>query len=327
MRLHRLERPEQWQPELLEAIWQAQKPINHYPDYDEFHSRLARFAGVSKHELVLGAGIEDFIRNLFLLCGQANVVAYTWPTCAMFDIYAEVFSADPHRIVFTPEEPITVDRVIGGLPPETTLLILPNPGQPVETVFSLGEMTAIATHCHKIGAVLAVDEAYHGFGADTSLPLLDRFENVVILRTFSKAFGAAGIRVGYAIGRHAIIRALDAIRLSGEIAGPSLTAATVLMDHWDSHVKRGVQDICDGRDWLRETLIEAGFETSGYFANHVLVDMGSQERAESVAAKLLAEGVHVRQNKPPVDEHLMVTCGSVPLMQRFFGKFLEAAKP
>lgn len=325
LRLHRLERPEQWEAELLDAIWQSQKPINWYPDYSPFHEKLAAFVGVNTQEIVLGAGIEDFIRTLFwLCCGPGDRVAYTWPTCKMFDIYAEVFQARAQRIVFEPDAPHTVEDVTRNLHEATRLLILPNPGQPVETMFSLDEMRAIAEHCRKQNTLLAIDEAYYGFGSETCLPLIDLFENVLVLRTFSKAFGAAGIRVGYAVGRHAVTKPLEAIRMSGEIAGPSMTAASVLMDHWESHVIPGIRAVCEGRDWLREILNDAGFHTSGYFANHVLIDMGSAERAMSVQMALRVRGIHVRTNAPPVDKHLMVTCGSIPLMRRFYDAFQGA---
>lgn len=320
MRLHRLERPEPWPSEVVEAM-RAGPPDNWYPDYAAFYRRLSAFVGVPEENLVVGAGIEDFIRTLILLCCEpADGFAFTWPTCAMFDIYSEVFLARPVRIVTDPKRLLSVHDVCDKIDSGVKLLVLPNPGQPVETYFCLAELRHIAQRCADVGAVFAIDEAYLGFGADTALPLVDDFENVVILRTFSKAFGGAGLRVGYAIGQPSVIRPLNAIRESGEIAGPSLHAATVLMDMWQSYIEPGIQDVCRGRDWLRDTLLAADFDARGWFSNHVLIGLG--DRASHVAARLHERGVHVKANFPaPLDKHLLVTCGSELLMQRFYEAF------
>lgn len=312
MRLHRLERPEPWQEE-LQAKFRAFPPVNWYPDYGAFHRRVAEFAGVEPENLVVGAGIEDFIRSLVILCcDPGDGFAYTWPTCAMFDIYAEVFSTRPVRIETSYET--TADDIIARLDDRVRLLILPNPGQPVETNFNQWDMRRIARRCQDIGAVLAVDEAYHGFGSETSLPVLDVFDNVVILRTFSKAFGGAALRIGYAIGRGDVIRALDAIRESGEVAGPSMHMASVLMDEWPT-VRRGIAEVCAGRDWLRDRLLADGYEAHGSVANHVNVRV---KDGAGLVDRLKMRGVHVRLNR---DGTIMVTCGSVGLMQRFYEAF------
>lgn len=315
MRLHRLERPEPWQGELWQKMQQL-PPVNWYPDYGAFHRRIADFAGVDPENAVIGAGIEDFIRSLIILCcDPGDGFAYTWPTCAMFDVYAEVFSARPVRIETTYDT--TADDIIARLDDGVRLLILPNPGQPVETNFGLSDMRRIARRCADIGAVLAVDEAYYGFGAQTSLPLVDVFPNAVVLRTFSKAFGGAGLRVGCAIGRGDVIRSLDAIRESGEVAGPSMHIATVLMDEWPL-VEQGIADVCAGRDWLRDRLLADGYEAHGSVANHVNVRIPD---GAGLVERLRVMGAHVRLNQ---DGSVMITCGSVALMQRFYEAFRAA---
>lgn len=328
LRLHRLERPEPWEEELRDLMWSSLPAnlSNFYPDYGGFVERLAAFAGVPAGRIVVGQGIESLVRDLVMLtCDPGDAVAFTHPTCAMFELYARVFGAEPVRIETDPDNPPGVAAVCAALVDDVRLLILPNPGQPVDACFGLDNLREIAERCRQIGAMLAIDEAYFGFGAPTALPLIEEFENVVVLRTFSKAFGGASLRVGYAMGSEAAIRPLDACRQSGEVSGPSMHAATVLMDHYESHVAPGVKAVCEGRDWLRSALETDGYKARGSVANHVLVDMGSAGRASEVAARLAACGVRVRVNSPPVDRWLMITCGSVPLMRRFHEAFREAA--
>jgi histidinol-phosphate aminotransferase len=328
LRLHRLERPDSWEVDLWEKMWvhQALSAANLYPDYAPFHARLAKHAGVSPEMLVMGAGIEDFIRTLaFLCCDPGDGMAYTWPTCAMFDIYAQLVGAVPQHFVTYPDRDLSALDIAERLDLSTKLLILPSPGQPIDAVYTLDELLFLAARCRELDAVLAIDEAYYGFGAATALPLVTQhgFENVLILRTFSKAFGGAALRVGYAIGSHLAIAPLAAARSSGEISGPSMHAANVLLDHWDSHVRPGIAAVVAGREWLREELYHAGFKARGMWANHVLVDMKTPERAKATHDALLAKGARVRLNASPLDRLLMVTCGKRARMEKFFALFKE----
>ena len=320
LRLHRLERPVPWPNEL----WPRIDRINQYPDYPPLYKRVAAHLGVKPEQIVLGNGIEDLVRTLVLLCcDPGDGFAFTWPTCKMFEIYAEVFQAQPFKIVTDPHKPLTVDDV-AAVAWEASLLLLPNPGQPVETCFDLDDLRIIASECKKHETTFAIDEAYYGFGAPTALPLVEEFDNVVVLRTMSKAFGAAGIRVGYAIGQQQIIKPLNAIRPSGEIAGPSLRAAARLLASWPDIIEPGVREICAGRDWFRDALLAMGFNAHGCVANHVLVDLKSVGQMRRVHEELLARGIHVKGNfPPPLEAHLLVTAGPIEMMKEVYAHFIE----
>lgn len=322
MRLHRLERPEPWDEEFRRILW-SDLPANlsnYYPDYSSFYQRVALFAGVNSKELVVGAGIEDFIRSLILLtCEPGEIVAFTHPTCAMFDIHCQIARAVARPVYTNPDYPLGVAELCSYIEQGVRLLLLPNPGQPVESYFDLADLRVIADACKRVGAILAIDEAYWGFGAKTALPLIREFFNVIILRTFSKAFGGASLRVGYAMGVHQVIYPLEASRLSGEVAGPSMLVATRLMDNWD-RVEKGIAEVCAGRDWLREQLRADGFRATGRRANHVLIDVG--ELPQNVGHRLWERNVRVKFNFPkPLDRHLLVTCGSPDLMKKFYEEF------
>jgi histidinol-phosphate aminotransferase len=322
MRLSRLERPEPWQAAFLEEL-RASLPLDRlqqYPDYTGFYERLAAFAGCDVGELVVGAGIEEHIRSLFMLCADpGDKVAILYPTCAMFEIYARAFGAELVKIVTDPAAGLTFEQLVQRLPTDLKLLLIANPGQPVETLFSRGSINLLAELCRQRDAVLAVDEAYHGFGAPTAMGLQAHHENLVILRTFSKAFGAASIRLGYAVGSTRVIAALNAVRQSGEVSALSMHIATALMDRWFDVVAPGIDAICDGRDFLASQIAGLDFPVWGLCANHVLVELPD---ARGVADRLAARGILVKANFPaPVDRHMLVTCGGPALMSEFFDEF------
>ena len=322
MRLHRLERPVPWDG----VIWPVWDHIERYPDYQPFIERLAKFEGVEEKNIVVGAGIESLVRDLMMLCLDKDNGYVFLNSCAMFEVYGNVFNARWAKVYPRPEW--TSDALLSEIKGHIAmmgarLMLLPNPGQPVETYLDAAHLRLLAEYCQMRHCVLAVDEAYYGFGSASAKQLaLHELDNMVILRTFSKAFGAAGSRVGYAIGQETAIMPLNAIRLSGEISGSALHAATKLMVYWPEFVEPGIRDVCRGRDWLREKF-EKDYGVTGSLANHVLVDMRAPEAAQEMAKRLAKRRVHVRCNAPPLDPYIMITCGPLDMMKQFWDIWQE----
>jgi histidinol-phosphate/aromatic aminotransferase/cobyric acid decarboxylase-like protein len=324
LRLSRLERPEPWSAELQAMICKAViaevERVQQYPSYSPFYEELAAFNHVPVDNLVVGAGIEEFIRALmFLAAAPGEKVAIMWPTCAMFELYARAFGHELVRVAAKPGECLSVDALLGQLPEDVRLFILPNPGQPVETCYRVTSLERLARKLRERGAVLAVDEAYFGFGAPTAIHVADQHENMVVLRTFSKAYGAASIRLGYAVAGPRLARSLNAVRQSGEVSSMSMAVASVLMRYSRSLVEPGVRAICQARDYLRETVAgEMKLRAWGQWANHVLIEFPSKERVSAITAALALRGVLVKADFPePLDRHMLVTCGSPALMDTF----------
>lgn len=329
MRLNRLEKVNPWPDEFVEMVRSGvtSDSIAFYPDYVNFYQRAAKFFSVGTGQLVAGLGIEDHIRAiLWLYCRPDDRVAYLWPTCAMFDVYSDVFRLRATRVVPTPRSPLSVHGLVSKLPDDLRVLILANPGQPVETEFSRNAVAQIVEACAARGALCVVDEAYYGFGTETCLPLIYDFDNLIVLRTLSKAFGGAGLRVGFALGQRDVIRPLDAVRLSGELPAFSMHAATVLMDNAAQFVLPSVDAVRDGVDWLMRQVPRLGFRAFGGRSNHILIDFCSPYRAEAIARHLEIRGILVKGGfPPPLSTYVMVTCGPRAYMEMFFDELKVVA--
>lgn len=327
LRLNRGELPLLLPPDIQDAIaaaWGSYVPrIRRYPSYPPFYQKLYNSLGL-RHRIVVGAGIEEFIRTLMILCcDPGQRVAYPAPTCAMYDLYAKAFGLyvayyQPH-----PGKRFTVwdlleylHQVEKGL----RLVFVVNPGQPVEIHFDLDELSSVAQWCQERDIVLAVDEAHHGFGAVTALPLLDEFDNMLVLRTFSKWFGGAGLRVGFAVGQERVIQPLDAVRPSGEISGPSMVAAGVLLEQREALATIAMRIIA-ARNWLRDKVNGqlTGVKAYGEYGFSVLLEFESDLIATATARALASDGVHVKAGFPaPVERGLLLACGDRAMMQEFY---------
>lgn len=329
LRLNRGERPE-LSPTVRRAYRQAfdsNPNLQRYPNYPPFYEALSRYIGFSTDCIVVGAGIEEFIRTLTFLCAEKpdRGVAVLWPTCAMYDIYAQAFGVDLHRIKYSPigtTHFYTADDLIRRIEKlKLGIVFLPNPGQPVETVFSVKAIEQLAEYCLNKGVLLAVDEAHHGFGAPTAIGLVSQFENLLVMRTFSKYFGAASIRVGFCVGQQQLIKTLHAVRPSGEIAGPSMAIANALLqnDNWlqDEAIATSL-----GRDWLRVAVNTYGDHRMRAYGNagfSILLEFFSAVLANRVALELRHRGVYVKYDLPyPVSNCLLLSCGNKELMVRFW---------
>lgn len=318
LRLQRMEKPQAWPVDLMTKIRMfPASAINQYPRYDLFYEKLAGFVGCGVENLIVGHGSDELIRSIFAIyTSPGDGVAFPYPSYAMYEVYCRMFGVEADKMVSYPGS----GGSCGMIEENSGIIFIVNPGQPIETFESYFHLYVLASMCDVSDKLLVIDEAYFGFGAETALPLIEEFDNVIILRTFSKVFGAAGLRLGYAIGSEKAIAPLKAFRLAGEASAFSMHTASVLIDHFDSHVQPSIDAICEGRDWLREKVkSELHIDAWGQYGNHVLIDVIYEEWAQTLAANLARQGTYVNAGLPaPVNHHLLVTAGPVPMMEIFF---------
>lgn len=346
LRLNRLEKPEPWTPdqitEIFDASYRALTTVQQYPAYPAFYEKLADHLGVPVNGLVVGAGIEEFVRTLFML-NAGGRVAVLWPTCAMFEVYAQAFKIELVKIP-TGHPRMTGDELVERIREEghLDLVLIVNPGQPVDTFFEPYELDELAEECSRRDIWLAIDEAYHGFRgneAESALRLAETHDNVTVLRSFSKSFGAASLRLGYAYSSPTVHRILDSVRQSGEVSAVSMAVGSLLMDRfadwiepWRASVRiaRNVT-VARLRDRLQgsRTFPKSGFHVYGLYANHILIELAGPEdevdrRKAAIYDGLLARGTLIRPNLPrPLHRCLLVTCGNGETMREFTAQFLE----
>ena len=329
LRLHRNEKPDNWPKDLLERIFNSvpETLLQRYPDTGPLYAKLADFLGIPSERLLLTSGVDEAIRVIITLtCEPGDTFAVAWPGYAMYDVYARMFQCELAPIIYTPDHFMTPAELGAKVPAGSKVLFLPNPSQPVENCFDIDGLSEIASFCLERGMMFAVDEAYYFFGAPSAIPLTESFDNVLVMRSFSKAFGAASLRLGYVVGSQKALTPLAALRLAHEANGLSLHAASVLLDCFDSHVKPSIDSICEGRDYLRRKVAEHGFTVWGDVSNYVVIDLVSNERMLMVTKALETEAIYVKGGLPaPLDHHILVTCGPKDVMAQFFDAFLQAS--
>ena len=288
----------------------SRHPFNRYPDPAALALRksLAAELDVGVDQLAVGNGSDELINYTIAAFGGpgARVISSS-PTFSIYGIFAKVWGSEVVDVPLSSDFCIEPDEIIsaakaGG----RSVVFICYPNNPTGNCFSHEAILKIIEHS---GAVVVVDEAYYEFSGKTFLPLLDNYENLIILRTFSKAFGLAGLRTGYMIAGNSIINEIMKVKMVYNINSFSQKLALLLLEH-KSEVFPYVEKILQERKRLIQQLGELKNITPfPSKANFILFRV--EPDAEAIFSKLLENGILIRDlNRPgPLQSCLRVTVG------------------
>ncbi len=264
---------------LLEGLPSITLPT--YPEAGELYRKLGAWAGIEPEYLLFTPGSDGAIRLVFeAFVEHGDRVIHTTPTFAMYPVYSQMFGADVTPIEYRrgSEEPcLDTDALVAGIGRlEPKLVCLPNPDSPTGTVVAPDVLRRILAACESAGAVLLLDEAYHPFYEVTALPWTRQSRNLVIARTFAKAWGVAGLRIGYAAAHPETIALLHKMRPMYEVSTISLDFMARMLDHAPA-MAAAVARIREGKAFFVEEMRTCGFPvipTHGNFSHVAFGDRG-----------------------------------------------------
>ena len=313
-------------PDLAQRVMNAGQfhvSLSEYPpaDYRRLVEAAAARYGVGTDELVVGAGADeilDVIAKTFLVEGSRAIIPI--PTYAMFRVLTEQRGAAAVLVPrLGPGEGYAIDvPAVRDAARDAALIWLCSPNNPtaqpepdgtIETL--LGMIAADATAEGRPLPIVVIDEAYAEFVGRSLAGLRFKHPNVIVIRTASKAYALAGLRVGFAIARPELVARMNPIRPPGSVSTVSVTVVTeALVD--DQLAAGNVARVSTERDRLIAALTEAGWAVGPSVTNFVLVDLGSVDRAAAAAEALLQRGLVPRTfpETHPLSDHLRLTVRS-----------------
>ena len=277
------------------------QPLNEYPDtsYRDLTDAIAQYTDVPPDRITVGAGADevlDMIAKAYI--DGSRGVLLSRPTYPMFRILSGMAGGMLDEV---PAIDLRLDRATFlERARRADLTWICNPNNPTGELLPLSFVEEVASVA---GGVLAVDEAYVETSGVTAVPLIDRMANLVVIRTLSKAFGLAGVRVGYALAGPAISAVLRRVRPPGSIGVVSAAlGAQALRDLLG--MRQRVQQVVEERARLQRELASAGLEVRDSAANFLLARTGRQ-----VAPRLLEQGLVVRTFPPtsPLADYIRIT--------------------
>lgn len=310
--LERNERTIDFPPEVLADLRELLTGfvLRAYPEMDELYATLASWSGYSGTELLATDGADGAIHRVFAIyVSEGDEVVTMTPTYAMYSVYCEAYRARVRHLTFDADLTLPFERVLAAATPGTRLFALVNPNQPIESCFELDQLRQLAARCREHDTLLLVDEAYHHFCEITAAPLVREFENVVVARTLSKAFGLAGLRIGYLIGSPQLIGALRILKPIYEVSHLNAAIATYLLRRPEIMTSYLAQ-VRAGREVLERFFTSRGCTVQGKHSNTILVGLDGLASAATVASDLAAVGWLIKaETKEPIPNHLRITIG------------------
>jgi len=293
IRMDANENPYDFPTEVKEYIFSAVKPelFSRYPDpmsWDLIVELSAQFS-LEKERIMVGCGSDELILYIMTAFGPGKKVVIASPTFSMYGIHAMVAGAIPVNVPRKSDFAVDMPAMIEAAGEEPGIMILCNPNNPSGNATPVDDIAALAG---SVQSLLVVDEAYIEFGGETCLPLLARYPNLVILRTFSKAFGLAGLRVGYLFADPAVVAALMKIKQPFNLNSFTQLAAISTFRFKDLFADR-VKKIISGKKNLEAGLREIpGVHVFPSEANYLMFTTGFP--ADEVYRLMLEEGVLIR---------------------------------
>ena len=281
-------------PRAIEAIRKAVTDVNRYPDGASYRlrERLAADLDIREEQLVFGNGSSELLELLAkVLLSPGDEVVYGWPSFAMYPIVTRGMGATPVPVPLDGEFVHDLPAMATAIGESTKLVILCNPNNPTGTSVGREAFESFMASIPE-DVVVAIDEAYFEFAQredfPEAMPWVARRPGTIVMRTFSKVFGLAGLRVGYGVADLELADYLQRARHPFNVNRLAEVAALAALDDAE-HLEETLRCNAEGREFLSRELQALGFEVWPSDANFVLVRVGT-----GVYEPLLKQGVIVR---------------------------------
>jgi histidinol-phosphate aminotransferase len=297
LRLHQNENTGGCSLRVLEALAQLRADqIGFYPPYAAATEAVAQYLGVGADRITLVNGLDEGIMALAVAYLRGSIggpqleAIVPEPAFEIFRFDTAVAGGRLVQVMPRPDFSFQRDDVLAAVTPNTRVVFLTNPNNPTGIGVPLDDIRAVARRV-PIGAIVFVDEAYAEFAGESFIPELDAFPNVVVGRTFSKAFGLAGLRIGCLVGAPATV---DPIRRAVPVYSVNIAAVVAIqaalrdLDHLNGYLRQ----VSESKALLYAACDRLGLKYWKSRSNFVLVCAG--DRTEALVAGAFARGIYLR---------------------------------
>ncbi|OPY57333.1 MAG: Histidinol-phosphate aminotransferase 2 [Pelotomaculum sp. PtaU1.Bin035] len=305
------ENPYDFPPEVMAQIFEeiTSQDFNRYPNANavKLLEKLAGYTGFDMENIMVGNGSDELILMIMLAFSAGAAFAVATPTFSMYGLHGRVASSKELKVPRLDDFSIDVKALITAASrPEVKVVVICNPNSPTGNATALDDIEEILANANSI---VVVDEAYGEFGGESCIPLLSRYPNLIILRTFSKAFSMAGMRVGYLLAGNSVMAELLKVKPPYNVNSFSQAAACAVLENLPLF-RETIKAILAGRKQLISKMsMLPGVEIFPTQTNFILFRTALPSK--KVYDGLLERGVLIRYlEDPALPRCLRVTVGS-----------------
>lgn len=320
IKLNTNENPYPPSPKVMAAKQELDR-LRFYPDPEakDLVEAIARYHGLNRNQVFVGVGSDDVLAMSFLTFFNSDKpILFPDITYSFYDVWADLFRIPYETKALDDNFCLVAEDYYG----ENGGVVFPNPNAPTGLAVELSFIRDVLDSNRDV--VVIVDEAYIDFGGESALALLKDYDNLLVVRTFSKSRSMAGLRIGYAMGNEALIKALNDVKFSFNsytMNYPSIVMGTASMKD-DVYFRETVEKVVATRVWFEKELTRLGFtypksSSNFVFASHKTIP------AREIFEKAKEQKIYVRYfDKPRINNYLRISIGTDEEM-RTFVKFLE----
>lgn len=311
-------------PKVIEAITSAAtaETLSMYPEYSSARATVAEFLGVDAEQMTFTNGTDEAIAllmNTFVEAGTEVLVLA--PSYAMYRFYGELAGANVREVAYQVADNLAfpLQDLLSAINPNTRAICIANPNNPTGTPASEAELRAVLAAAPN--AAVLVDEAYVEFSGVTAISWLDEFPQLFVSRTFSKAFGIAGLRCGCLCSSERNVAWLQKAQSPYSVNVVAVAAAVAAVGD-TQYVQKYVTEVLDSRQVVEAGLTELGLKWFKSSGNFILFDVG--DRAKTLRDALCETGILIRDRSYEIAGCVRVTIGTKIQMQKFLTELRSA---
>jgi histidinol-phosphate aminotransferase len=291
-----------------------------YPEVYNLYKALSRLHKLNTDHIVVTAGIDGAIKSSFeLFVSKGDRVIVLKPTFAMLEIYCKIYRAKKISINYDEKLNLDINYLIKSINRSVSLIVIANPNSPTGTLISISNMERIIKKANKFRIPILVDEAYYGFSNVTVFPLLKKYNNLILSRTFSKDYGLAGLRVGYIISNTKLAKLYFNVKPMYEVNSIGVLISTLLLKNSIVR-KKYISQTNKGLKLLIKYLKNNNISFIKTHANFIYIDLG--KKINYFYKKLYKNGILAKKGMgiKGYDNYLRITLGPPGQMKKIISK-------
>lgn len=314
-------------PSATKAVQDWAENMAIYPDGNstELKGILSKKLGVDPGQLLFGSGTDqvlEIIAQTYINPGDNSIMGY--PSFPRYETVVKVMDGEAVEVPLDKEHRLDLDGFLERIDDRTRIIWICNPNNPTGTIITEEEQRSFLKKVPKHVLVI-LDEAYYEYalGGDypRSIELLDEFDNLLILRTFSKAYGLAGLRIGYAISNKDIIGYINRVRGPFNTSAAAQVAAIAALGD-QSFIESSINTNREGKEYLYSAFEDMGLDYIPTYANFLMVKVGMP--SDQVFKELLKKGVIIRSGDIfGMDDWIRITIGTMEENEMFIQALRE----
>ncbi len=317
LRLDKNERVIEFESKFLNFLRKSLNTYNlsAYPNIEKIYDLLSKKIKISKNMICLTAGSDLAIKTCveFFTKEKSKVITLS-PTFGMVDVYTKLYNLNNIQIGYDKKLNLNKKKLFDNLKKSVSLVILANPNSPTGTIIDKKTLLSIISKCNYLKIPIVIDEAYYGFYNFSYLQYVKKFRYLIIIRTFSKVYGLAGLRAGYIVAQKNFIEKLYKYKPMYEINTISCLAIEYLLKN-QKIIKKHIFNIKKGKNFLIKK-IRGKYRFIDTYGNFFHINFGKKK---SKFEKILKKNKILTRKGPGVkgfESYLRITLGSIKEMSK-----------